>query len=77
MLWNLVLLGEAANKLPDDIQSSNIHIPWRAITGLRNRLVHGYSDIADDIVWEVVEEGISALKPQLEALSRLKEGDDG
>ena len=76
VLWNIVLLGEAANKVPDDIQTSNNQIPWRAITGLRNRLIHGYSNISDDIVWEVIQQEIPALRPQLISILGLKNYDD-
>lgn len=79
VLWNIAVLGEAANKLPDSTVETQLDIPWGAIVGMRNRLVHGYGSIDPDIVWYVVQDAVPTLIPQLEALlSELTpEGSDG
>ncbi|MEA3276157.1 MAG: HepT-like ribonuclease domain-containing protein [Pseudomonadota bacterium] len=61
------VIGEAASKISEDARSANKHLPWTAIVGMRNRLVHGYFDIDTDIVWRTVTEEIPDL------LSRLRE----
>ena len=68
VLWNLTILGEAANNVPVPIQDAHPEIPWRAITGLRNRIVHGYLSVVDDTVWQVVHEEIPNQLPQLREL---------
>ena len=68
VLWNLTVLGEAANHLPESTIETRLDIPWGAIIGMRNRLVHGYWSIDPLIVWEVVHSAIPTLIPQLEAL---------
>ena len=75
-LWNIAVLGEAANNVPDIIQQAHSEIPWADITGTRNRIVHGYGGIDDQIVWEIVSGDIPALIPQLLALLRDAEGQD-
>ena len=40
-------------------------IPWQAITGMRNRLVHAYFDVDLDRVWDTVTEDLPALTMQL------------
>lgn len=75
VLWNLTILGEAANNVPVPIQDAHPEIPWRAITGLRNRIVHGYLSIVDDTVWQVVHEELPRLLPKLREL--IGEADDG
>jgi len=39
---NLEVIGEAANKIPEDIQKRYSDVPWPEIIGLRHRLIHGY-----------------------------------
>ena len=68
VLWNLTVLGEAANHLPERTVEAHLDIPWSAIIGMRHRLVHGYGSIDPLIVWEVVQTGIPTLIPQLKAL---------
>ena len=68
VLWNLTVLGEAANHLPESTVEAHLDIPWSAIIGMRHRLVHGYGSIDPLIVWEVVQAAIPTLIPQLEAL---------
>jgi uncharacterized protein with HEPN domain len=46
----IIILGEAANRILKQEQDHLPDIPWKLIVGMRNRLVHGY----DDIVWERV-----------------------
>lgn len=47
----LEIFGEAASKISIEFQETHSHIPWRAIVGMRNRLIHAYFDIDYDIVW--------------------------
>jgi uncharacterized protein with HEPN domain len=50
----LEILGEASRNLPADVRERNPQIPWTAIAGTRNRLIHGYFDVDLDIVWAIV-----------------------
>lgn len=61
MLRNLELIGEAAMHVPDSIRDQNADIPWRMIVATRNRLIHGYLGIDDDIIWSLVTEDIPEL----------------
>lgn len=64
----LEILGEASRNLPDDVRKRNPQIPWTAIAGTRNRLIHGYFDVDLDIVWAIVTQDVPHLIPQLEAI---------
>lgn len=61
----LELIGEAANGITSDFQEKYSNIPWKAIIGMRNRLIHGYFDIDLDIVWETVNRDIPLLKKEI------------
>lgn len=62
----LELIGEAANGISSEFQNNYSSIPWKAIIGMRNRLIHGYFDIDLDIVWKTVNEDIPKLKKEVE-----------
>lgn len=39
------IVGEAAKHVPDDFRGEYPDIPWRKISGLRDRLIHGYPSV--------------------------------
>jgi len=55
------VLGGAANKVSADVRLADTTIPWKAIVGMRNRLIHAYFDIDTDMVWETVQVEIPAV----------------
>ena len=63
------VLGEAASKISEKTRAAHASIPWRAIIGMRNRLIHAYFEINTAIVWQTVTQEIPALLPQLRALA--------
>lgn len=64
--YQLMVLGEAAYKMPHNLRRQYGRIPWRQISGLRHVLVHGYFSVDLDIVWGVVERDLPGLREQLE-----------
>jgi uncharacterized protein with HEPN domain len=65
---NLELLGESATHIPPEIRDAHPEIAWRQIIATRNRLIHGYLGIDNDILWSIIEQDIPVLLPQLMAL---------
>ena len=63
------VLGEAAAKVSVETRASAPDVPWAAITGMRNRLVHGYFDIDANIVWKTVTVELPQLVRRLRALT--------
>jgi uncharacterized protein with HEPN domain len=57
----LEVLGEAAGKVSKSFCAAHPEIPWREMTGLRHRLIHGYGDVRLDIVWQVVATRLPGL----------------
>ncbi|MBN1945333.1 MAG: DUF86 domain-containing protein [Bradymonadales bacterium] len=62
------ILGEAANRVTEETRTGATQIPWKAIVGMRNRIVHAYFDIDGDIVWKAAAEEIPALLALLRRL---------
>lgn len=62
------VIGEAASRVSDETRAANPAIPWSAIVGMRDRLVHGYFDIDTEIVWKTATGELADLLPRLRAL---------
>jgi uncharacterized protein with HEPN domain len=63
------IFGEAANKVSQETRSAAPRVPWGAIVGMRNRLIHGYFDIDTTVVWKTAAEEIPALVSLLQDLA--------
>ena len=50
IMFNLVVMGEAANRIPREFQDEHPEVPWPSIIGTRNIIVHGYDQIKLQIV---------------------------
>ena len=64
----LEVIGEAAGRVPEDFRSRYSQIPWRDITDLRNRLIHGYDSVDFDRLWTIVHDDLPHLIEQLEII---------
>jgi uncharacterized protein with HEPN domain len=64
------IMGEAARRLSDGLREKHPEIPWRAIIGQRNVLIHGYDQVDDERVWRLAETHIASLIPMLETVLR-------
>ena len=68
VIRSLEVLGEAAGKVSAAVTAAHPEIPWREITGMRHRLIHGYAEVRLDLVWTVVRDRLAPLIAQLAAL---------
>ena len=71
VIRNLQVLAESSQKLSEQAKSSEPQVPWRAISGFRNIVVHDYLGLDMETIWAVVESELPALKA---ALTRLRQG---
>lgn len=65
VIRNFEIIGEAANRLPDEIREEYQEIDWHRIRGFRNRIVHDYMGIDYQTVWIIIESFIPVLKEQI------------
>ncbi len=65
---NLEIIGEATKNLSDELIEKYAEIPWRQQARLRDRLIHHYSGINYDIVWDIVTTELPKVMQQIEAI---------
>jgi len=76
ILYNLLILGEAAKGVPEEIRNSYHEIPWRSITGMRDKIIHQYWGINQILIWKTITEEIPPLINTLKnILARLDQND--
>lgn len=61
----LEIIGEAAKSISDETRKQHPEIPWRAIAGTRDRLIHAYFSVDMDIVWSIVRNDLPLLVQNL------------
>ena len=62
---NFEIIGEAANRLSQEIHEKYPEVEWRRMVGFRNRIVHEYFGIDVDILWSIIENNLGDLKNQI------------
>lgn len=66
------IVGEAASRISKEYQADHPQIPWSAMIGMRNRLVHAYFDINLRILWQTTQEDLPSLVEELNNLPEIK-----
>lgn len=64
-LRQLEIIGEASNRLSEDVLNENPNIPWARIIGLRNLVIHEYFGIDDLTIWNVIKINLPDLKEKV------------
>lgn len=67
-LRQLEIIGEASNRLTEDLLDKNPSIPWGRIIGLRNLVIHEYFGIDDLTIWNVIKINLPELKEKVTLL---------
>jgi len=68
VIRNFVIIGEAANRLPEDYKDKYQDIDWHRIRGFRNRIVHDYFGIDYSIVWQIKESFLAEMISKIQKL---------
>ena len=71
IMFNLVIMGEAANHISDEFHAQPPSIPWAALIGTSNVIVHGYDQVKLPIVWDIIQTDLLSLKLEINSLLDL------
>ncbi len=66
VVYNIMIIGEAANLLTKDFREKHPDVPWRDIVDMRNVLVHGYFTTSAIFIWETYTKDLPPLLEQVE-----------
>lgn len=62
---SIEVIGEAVKQIPDALRQKYTLIEWRAMAGMRDRLIHNYFGVDYDIVWDVVANKVPELDREI------------
>jgi uncharacterized protein with HEPN domain len=68
VIRNLEVIGEATKRLSEDCRQQHPDIPWRAMAGMRDVLIHAYDRVDLEEVWITLSEQLPVLQAQIENL---------
>lgn len=71
VIRNLEIIGEAANNVPEEITSKYTEIPWEKMVSMRNKVLHEYFGVDEEILWQTITEDLLPLKKQLQGLINI------
>ena len=64
------IIGETTKNIPDQIKEKYPQIPWKDIAGMRDKLIHAYSEVDLNLVWKTILKRLPELKSFLDDVLR-------
>ena len=65
VIRNIEIIGEATKKISKPFAQSHPEIPWSAMAGMRDKLIHDYLDVDIDVLWKTIELDLPLLKEMI------------
>lgn len=65
---NLEIIGEAAKNIPESFSEKHAELPWREMMSTRNKVIHEYFGVDNNILWQTTREDLPKLKAQIQKL---------
>ncbi len=68
IIRNIEIIGEASKKISPSFKKDYSHIPWKEISGMRDKLIHDYLGIDVEVIWTTVKKDIPLLEKELKTI---------
>jgi len=73
VIRNFEIIGEAGKNIPDDLKNSHSEIPWKEMTGMRDKMIHQYFGIDLDIIWKTLKDRLPQIKILIKNIYHIEE----
>lgn len=70
---NFEIIGEAVKNLSDELKTQHAHIPFKAIAGMRDKLIHDYFGVDYNIVFKTIKDKIPEFREEINKIKQLLE----
>jgi uncharacterized protein with HEPN domain len=70
VIRNIEIIGEATKKISSDLKTQYNEIPWKEMSGMRDKLIHDYFGVDVEVVWKTVQEDIPYLKSLIQSIDK-------
>jgi uncharacterized protein with HEPN domain len=68
---NLSVIGEASKNMPEEIKQDHPEIPWEEIIGMRNKVIHEYFGVDEEILWKTAREDLPFFKDKISKIKNF------
>ena len=72
VLMNFVIIGEAVERVTDELKEKEYQIPWIQIKGFRNIVAHDYFGVDAEEVWQIIKNNLSDLEKEIKEIIEKK-----
>lgn len=70
IIRNIEVIGEASKKISTDAKKTYPEIPWKEITGMRDKLIHDYLGVDTQVIWKTIKKDIPELRRLLKEIKK-------
>jgi uncharacterized protein with HEPN domain len=61
VIRNIEIIGEVSKRVSSDLKTTYFDIPWKEMSGMRDKLIHDYMGVDIDVVWKTIKTDIPQL----------------
>lgn len=69
VMFRFIQIAENSQNLSSDFKEKHSNLPWHQINGIRNRIVHAYSIVRVDIIYETLKNDLKPFRDELKMIT--------